>query len=77
MKISESKDSINYINQVIRLPWDHKAKVVWDVEFSKKVLDATEYSLDTKTKIMNFINLNLENKEGVVLLIIGDKESIA
>ncbi len=26
---------------------------------------------------MNFINLNLENKEGVVLLVIGDKESIA
>lgn len=49
MNISESKDSINYINQVIKLPWDNKAKVVWDVEFSRKVLDATEYSLDTKT----------------------------
>lgn len=48
MHISATQHAINYINQVIQLPWDNRVNVVWDLEFSKKVLDATEYSLETK-----------------------------
>ncbi len=71
---SENSKRIEYLNHIFSLPWDNFDTPVWDLEYSKKVLDSKLYGLNTtKERIYEFIAKNLRNKhaKGCVVLLTG------
>lgn len=64
----------NYLNQVFRLPWDQRVEPVWDVQYSKEVLEKSHYGMtETKERILEFIakNRRTNSQKGMVLLLTG------
>lgn len=64
----------NYLNQVFRMPWDHRVDPFWDVHYSKTVLEKSHFGMsETKERILEFIakNKRINSQKGMVLLLTG------
>jgi len=70
----ESARKTQYLTQVFRLPWDKRVDPVWDVHYSKDVLQSSHYGMvETKERILEFIakNKRINSQKGMVLLLTG------
>lgn len=70
----EGPRKLAYLNQVFRLPWDKRVDPIWDVQYSKNMLNETHYGMtETKERILEFIakNKRIASKSGMVLLLTG------
>ena len=49
----ENTKRIDYINHVLNLPWDNYDEPIWDINYTKEILDKNMYGLnETKNRII-------------------------
>jgi len=71
---AEYSRSIDFLKHTFNIPWDNEAPTIWDINYSKKILDSSHYGLvETKQRILEFISKNkrIDNKKGLIVLLVG------
>lgn len=64
----------NYLDTLLKLPWNKRTKIKTDLDFAKKILDEDHYGLeDVKERILEFLAVQKRKKKmkGPIMCLVG------